>query len=557
MYLRILLLLSCFCLSTSTLPANWTAPHQLATDQGESLNFFYPIDLAYNGHGDAIAIWTLNDGTNQLIFSGILPNNSSTWSAPVRVSPLGEDAFNPSLAVNANGYAVVVWNTFTLPATAAVKAAVLNTVTNPAGPWAQTANLSNPSNTSVLPQVTIDSSGNAVAAWITFTSEEETFIEGALLPFPLLAWTPTTPLTSPSSNADSVVLKTDAVGATLAIWVEFTTTSTSVIKSASLPKLTTTWLNTTAISASDGTAFGPDLALDINGNGVAVWTDYKGNDRNGFFIIESASYTKASTSWGAVTQVSLDNEDSFTPKVKIGTDLKAIAVWCGGPNLDTGVIEAAYLNSNASAWVQYPYLTTADHDSSLPVIDIDPSNNAIVVWVEELKPSKGCRAASQTGTLFTIQSAILRAGTSAWLRTPQISSNADSDAYFPLVALDGNTNAVALWKAYTDTSDKTLASQRLHLFGPLPVTNFQGKVKKNKFATQTDLIHVLSWTPVTDSLRVGFRIYQNNIALGSVLPATATTTSLHARNPHQKYLYTIVSVYADGSESAFVPPITL
>jgi len=72
---------------------------------------------------------------------------------------------------------------------------------------------------------------------------------------------------------------------------------------------------------------------------------------------------------------------------------------------------------------------------------------------------------------------------------------------------------------------------------------------KNKFATQVDLIHLLKWTPSQDTSTTGYRLYQGSAIVKTVASTEPFSLTLHNRKAKQEYLYTLVGINADGSES--------
>lgn len=87
---------------------------------------------------------------------------------------------------------------------------------------------------------------------------------------------------------------------------------------------------------------------------------------------------------------------------------------------------------------------------------------------------------------------------------------------------------------------------------PLP-TNFQGVKKKNRFATQADLVNIITWDPPSSSnIVVSYKIYRD-VALMDLAATVPMCAPLefedHNRRKGQTYNYFIVAIYADGSIS--------
>jgi len=87
---------------------------------------------------------------------------------------------------------------------------------------------------------------------------------------------------------------------------------------------------------------------------------------------------------------------------------------------------------------------------------------------------------------------------------------------------------------------------------PLPPSNFAGKSIKNQFATQTEYINRLKWTPSPDPSVATYQLYRNG-RLIAVIPANGPFVySDHNRRKHSTDVYTLIAVSADGTQS---PPV--
>src|ERR1051325_6115370 len=64
--------------------------------------------VAIDPAGDAVAVWTRFNGTNTIIQSASRPAGGA-WSAPLDLSAAGQNASSPQIAVDPAGNAVAVW----------------------------------------------------------------------------------------------------------------------------------------------------------------------------------------------------------------------------------------------------------------------------------------------------------------------------------------------------------------------------------------------------------------------------------------------------------------
>lgn len=86
-------------------------------------------------------------------------------------------------------------------------------------------------------------------------------------------------------------------------------------------------------------------------------------------------------------------------------------------------------------------------------------------------------------------------------------------------------------------------------FPVVPPTNFKGVFIKNKFATQTNFLHRLTWTSSSDPRVMFYIIYRNGKEIGRVSANGPFQFDDHLRRKNQKDTYTIIAVTADRLES--------
>ncbi|MDP1815473.1 MAG: hypothetical protein Q8K92_13580 [Leadbetterella sp.] len=90
---------------------------------------------------------------------------------------------------------------------------------------------------------------------------------------------------------------------------------------------------------------------------------------------------------------------------------------------------------------------------------------------------------------------------------------------------------------------------------PQPPSNFTGIVLRNHFLTQTETIHKLEWTAPTNSLLINsYQISRNGVVIANLSASGPYVYYDRSRGKSKKDIYTIVTVTADGRQSA---PLTL
>ena len=157
----------------------------------------------------------------------------------------------------------------------------------------------------------------------------------------------------------------------------------------------------------------PQIAMNSNGIAIAVWQ----NSSTG--RIQAATYNG---SWQPPQDISPAGESSTNPQIAIDANGNGIAVW---QNTFTGLIQAATYNGT---WQASQDISPAGEFSSVPQITIDTNGNAIAVWQNDF--SARIQAATYNGS---------------W-QTPQDISPSGQNSIFPQTAMDPNGNAIAVWQ---------------------------------------------------------------------------------------------------------------
>ncbi len=140
----------------------WSMPMVISEDGQDAYNAQVAIDPC----GNAVAVWTRNDGNNYIAQSSTLYSNYSAtqgslyWTIPVNLSASGSEAANPAIAVDPFGNAVAIWTRLN------GSNFVLQAASLPFGSsWSAPQDLSDPHLDAVSPSVVIDGAGDATIIW--------------------------------------------------------------------------------------------------------------------------------------------------------------------------------------------------------------------------------------------------------------------------------------------------------------------------------------------------------------------------------------------------------
>ena len=227
-----------------------------------------------------------------------------------------------------------------------------------------------------------------------------------------VSWSfPPTIISTSNQNASDPQIAMDSNGNAIATWVE-----NNLIKSSAHP-FNMGW-NSAATLSSTG-ASSPRLVSDPNGNATAIWIE------NG--VIKAAT-KPFNGNWSSST--SLSNSNASTPDLAVLSTGDVVAVW-----VRNGNIESSTKLFGAANWQNR--VTINSTNATLPRVGMGGTENnkrAVVVW----------QGTSGATNVIYASSKLL---TGSW-SSQQTISDVTRNSKNAHVALDANSNALAVWYQY-------------------------------------------------------------------------------------------------------------
>lgn len=282
-------------------------------------------------------------------------------------------------------------------------------------------------------QVAVDGQGNAVAIWRRGADGGEVTVQSAVRPAGG-PWQAAVDVSRPGRDGSAPArapvpgpqLALDAQGNAVAVWQRYNGTSL-VIQAAERPA-GGRWSAPVDISvagAAGEDAGSPRVAIDRQGNAVAIWhrTDLVPRRNR----VQSAVRPVGGT-WQPPVAVSAPDVNATSPQVAFDAQGEAIAIWNRTPHDFDPAVQSA-VRSPEGIW-QAP----ADIPGSFaiaelhPGLAVDSAGNAIVVWTGLGAPAPFVLAAT-------------RPASGAWQTPVKLVPG----GYAPSVALDGAGSATAVW----------------------------------------------------------------------------------------------------------------
>jgi PKD domain len=192
------------------------------------------------------------------------------------------------------------------------------------------------------------------------------------------------------------------------------------------------WLAPANLSAAGQDAIEPQVAVDGDGDAVAVWARSDGSH----YIVQ-ASARPAEGAWGPVADLSQSGRDSEAPQVAVDPAGDAVAVWAREIGAHW-VIQGATKPAGAG-WTPTRDISNSERTAKEPAVVIDPGGRAIAVW------------SRYDGFNNIIQSAEPAPGTASTWSEPVDLSKKGRDAEEPQVGVDAAGDAVAVWSRLEGT----------------------------------------------------------------------------------------------------------
>ncbi len=395
--------------SAAAAPA-WLSPEDLSASGHNA----YEPQVAVDPQGDAVAVWRRFDGSKHIIQSATRPVGGS-WSAAADLSAPGENASEPQVAVDPQGVAVAVWRR------SDGTNYIVQSATRPAGgSWSPVTELSKAGEDAEHPQVAVDPQGDAVAVW-SRSNGTNSIVQSATRPAGG-GWSEATDLSASEQNAEYPQVAVDSQGDAVAIWLRYDG-GHNIVQTATRPA-GGSWSPVTELSKAGEDAEHPQVAVDPQGDAVAVWSRSNGTNS----IVQSAT-RPAGGSWPAAADLSAPGYDAYLPQVAVDPQGNAVAVW-EREDGSNWIIQSATRPADGS-WSAATDLSKPGQNALAPQVAVDPQGNAVAVWERS------------DGSNWIVQSARRPAGGS-WSAATDL-SGVEQNAEYPQVAVDSQGNAVTVW----------------------------------------------------------------------------------------------------------------
>ena len=382
----------------------------------------FALQVALDASGTATVV-----SDSATLAAGAIFSRHSTpgggWDAVAQIDPNEEDAHFPSLAVDPNGNAAVAW----IQKGAARLSIWSNRYTTGSG-WAAAVRLdTEDAGDATDPHVAIDPDGSVVAVWHQSGGELENIWASRSTPGD--GWgTAELIENNDDGHAGDPRVAVDPEGNAIAVWHQSDGARANIWANRYTPG--DGWGTARRIEINDrGEARLPRLAMDLDGNAVVVWHQSDGTR----FDIWSTRFTPAD-GWDTVVRIDGDDTgDANGAEVGLDAGGNAIAVWRQFDGINVGIWTNRY--TPGDGWDTATRIdSTGAGDALSPHVAVSANGDAVAVWLQ----SNGSRMDTWSNSYTQSE---------GWNTAVPVDpiNEAQGQPHAATVAIDPNGNAVAVW----------------------------------------------------------------------------------------------------------------
>lgn len=327
----------------------------------------FPIRVAVDGAGDALAVWNQVDGLSNSIFADHHVQGLG-WEGQQRIETDSGNAFRPEVAMNARGDGVAVWTQ-----SDGVYENIWGNYFAAGVGWkgpllVEASSSANGEN----PRVAIDEGGNATALWIQFDGVANSIYANRFTP--ASGWGAARLLETSGYIAMYGEVAADAAGGAMAVWTQWD--GVEAVAFANRYAAGSGWGNAVAIATDMGIVYSPQVAMSARGDAVVVWQQFDG----AAFSVMANRYT-AGSSWGSATPI--ENYDLAPGGVQVSSDAAGNVVVVWQQSGDTDGFTCANRFTVGSGWGNATIIDYNAFGAAVsPRVALNAAGDGWAVWVQ-------------------------------------------------------------------------------------------------------------------------------------------------------------------------------
>ncbi len=333
--------------------------------------------IASDRHGHVVAVWHSTDGNISTIRGNRYMAGAGWGDAELVFTDNAWDIRNLEIAADTHGNVMVVWQ----------QGGILGTNRyDSANGWGTPSLIYEFDEFMSEPQIAVDDDGGALAVWhhvnnygyVAIKSKRYTTSQG---------WDNANTVLADPNSVGPPQIAMNGSGQAIAVWDAYDNTSLSYNVWARRFIPGTGWEAATMIS-DDGKATSFHVAIDDNGNGVAIWRESVGLDNTNV----RANYYAAGVGWGTAVVIGRADPGWAVPsQVAMDSKGNAFAIWAQNPGghwqarasrFEKGVGwgSAATLDTQVAGAVPYPRIAVTDSGTAVAVWEHAEDSGPFGIW---------------------------------------------------------------------------------------------------------------------------------------------------------------------------------
>jgi len=260
--------------------------------------------------GTAIAVWRQSDGTRYNIWANRF--DGGTWGTAEPIESNGGNADYPQVAMDTDGRAMAVWHQYD-----GTRADIWANWFN-GGTWGSAELIeSDNAGNAIEPKIAMSADGTAMAVWHQSDGTRYNIWANR---FDGGSWGTADPIESNDGGAFDPEIAINPDGTAIAVWQQSDGTRLNIWANRFDGG---TWGTGELIESNDtGDAYYPQIAINPDGDAIAVWNQYDGT-RSDVWANQFDGVT-----WGTGELIeSNDTGNTYNPQIAMNADGDAIAVW--------------------------------------------------------------------------------------------------------------------------------------------------------------------------------------------------------------------------------------
>lgn len=363
---------------------SWTHPSYLTDSISPHSYDAENPHAAMDDNGNAVIVWQQSDGNYTRIYKS--EYRGGVWTHPILsagISPNGEDAFNPRVAMDNNGNALVVWQQSNGSYNQIYKSEYRS------GKWTHPSGLGDSIcyryYDAYAPRPAMDDNGNALIVWQQETSTDSHIFKSE---YRSSSWThPASIIDHVSPNgqdADEAQTAMDNNGNAIIVWRQSNGAQPAIFKSEYRAGSWTKPADLNDyISPFKSAAEKPQAAMADNGSAMIVWQQYDDETTPKYQIFKS--HYRSATGWAHPTLLSAnmspDGQHAYDPQIAMDNNGNAVISWYQSNGSYNQVYKGEYRNG---VW-NYPATLAGSikpdgTNGGNARISMNDAGKAVVVW---------------------------------------------------------------------------------------------------------------------------------------------------------------------------------